>query len=183
NLAFNLAALGWSLAMICWPHSFDPPLIAFSALPLFLFGFKLAKLLHLYLTRVGAGIRQALGASLAGLGLTHTIGVAVLAGLFQRERSFFRTPKRAHRAGLLRAFFEAREETLFAAALWLAAWGVAGAQDTRTPDVLVWIGVLLLQSIPYSAALLVAVLSGLPISGRWLGSRQAMEKAGSAATH
>lgn len=177
NLTFNLAALGWSLAMVLRPHSFDPPLVAFSALPLFLFGFKLAKLLHLYVTRVGAGIRQALGASLAGLGLTHTIGVAVLAGLFQRERAFFRTPKRARRAGLLRAFFEAREESLFALGLWLAAWGVAGAQDTDTPDVMVWIGVLLLQSIPYTAALLVAILSGLPISGRWLGSTRAMEKA------
>ena len=181
NLLFNFAALAWSIAMVWNPTEFDSPLLAFSALPLFLFGFKLAKLLHLYLTRVGAGFRQALGAVLAGLGLTHTIGVAVLAGLLGRERGFFRTPKNAARSGLLRAFFEAREEALFAIALWIAAWGVSRFHSAENPDTAVWVGVLLLQSVPYATAWLVAVISSLPLGGRLLGSAQAMQEAARAA--
>lgn len=175
NLLFNFAALAWSAAMILAPSRFDSPLLAFSLLPLFLFGFKLAKLVHLYLTRVGAGFRQALGAVLAGLALTHTIGVAVLAGLLQRERGFFRTPKRGRRAGPIRAFLEAREETLMALTLWLAAWAVSRSHSIETPDTMVWIAVLLLQSVPYAMSLIVAMISSLPIEGRWLGSLQTMQ--------
>ena len=54
NLVFNIAALFWSVAMALFPHDIDPPLMVFSALPLALFAFKIAKLLHLYSTRVGA---------------------------------------------------------------------------------------------------------------------------------
>lgn len=176
NLVFNFAALAWSAAMIWAPERFDSPLLAFAVLPLFLFGFKLAKLLHLYLTRVGAGVRQAVGAVFAGLALTHTIGVAVLAGLLQRERGFFRTPKRARRAGPVRAFIEAREETLMVVALWAAAWAVSRAHDLETPDTLVWVAVLLLQSLPYLIALLVALISSLSVSGRWLGDVEEMER-------
>ena len=84
NLLFTIAALIWSFAMIIAPHRIDPPLIMFSALPLALFTFKLVKLAHLYAARVGANIRQTLAAALAGLALSHTIGVAVIKALFTR---------------------------------------------------------------------------------------------------
>lgn len=176
NVFFNVAAIGWSFAMILLPNSIDPPLIAFSALPLFLFLFKLAKILHLYLTRVGANLRQAIGAVVAGLALAHTIGLAVLSGLFTRGMPFVRTPKRAARHALWQALFaDAREETLFMFALWLAAWGVSRTQLMESPDGLVWVIVLLLQSIPYAAALLMATLSGLQLPARWLGNAATME--------
>lgn len=54
NVIFNLAALGWSAAMVLAPGQVDPPLAMFAVLPLSLFTFKLAKLLHLYQARVGA---------------------------------------------------------------------------------------------------------------------------------
>ncbi len=54
SLIFNLAALAWSVAMIVAPHRIDPPLIMFSVVPLTLFAFKLVKLAHLYITRIGA---------------------------------------------------------------------------------------------------------------------------------
>ncbi|HEV2212291.1 MAG TPA: glycosyltransferase, partial [Gammaproteobacteria bacterium] len=62
SLLFNLAALIWSLAMILFPHAVDPPLMVFSALPLALFSFKIAKLIYLYRSRVGANLRQTLAA-------------------------------------------------------------------------------------------------------------------------
>src|SRR5579862_9375278 len=62
NMLFNLAALGWSVAMVWAPQSIDPPLVLYSVLPLSLFTFKLAKLVHLYHVRVGASLRQTLAA-------------------------------------------------------------------------------------------------------------------------
>jgi cellulose synthase/poly-beta-1,6-N-acetylglucosamine synthase-like glycosyltransferase len=162
NLLFTLAALVWSMAMIAAPYRVDPPLIAFAALPLCLFVFKLAKLLHLYRTQLGASVRQTLGAAIAGLALTHTIGLAMLSGFFVKQRPFFRTPKMAARHAWLRALFsDAREETLVMLALWLAAFGIVVTQPMASRDALVWIIVLLLQSTPYAAALCVAVVSGV----------------------
>ena len=66
NLLFNIAALGWSVAMIVAPHRFDPPLVMFSLLPLALFTFKLVKLAHLYVSRIGANIRQTFAAAHRG---------------------------------------------------------------------------------------------------------------------
>jgi exo-beta-1,3-glucanase (GH17 family)/cellulose synthase/poly-beta-1,6-N-acetylglucosamine synthase-like glycosyltransferase len=176
NLFFNVLALAWSIAMILMPATFDPPLIAFAVLPVLLFVFKLAKILHLYLTRVGANVRQSLGAILAGLALAHTIGRAVAAGLFTRRRPFIRTPKRADRHALFRAMTDAREESLFMLALWLAAFGISQSGATQSPDLLVWVLVLLLQSLPYATALVFAFISGLRLPARWLGPTTEMER-------
>src|SRR5580692_8403529 len=117
NVLFNLAALAWSAAMVWAPHSIDPPLVMYSVLPLSLFTFKLAKLVHLYRVRVGANLRQTIAAALAGLGLTHTIGMAAIKGLVTRGEPFFRTPKQGTSAGVLHALRAAREETLMMAGL------------------------------------------------------------------
>src|SRR5580704_10954766 len=112
NLLFNLAAIGWSYAMIIAPQKVDPPLMVFSVLPLSLFMFKLVKLVHLYTHRVGMSLRQTLAAAISGLGLAHTIGLAVLKGLFTRNEPFFRTPKKTGPHRLFSALGAAREETL-----------------------------------------------------------------------
>ncbi|HEX4300056.1 MAG TPA: glycosyltransferase [Gammaproteobacteria bacterium] len=162
NLVFNVAAMFWSLAMALFPHYIDPPLMIFSALPLALFAFKILKLLHLYSTRVGASLRQTLAAALAGLALSHTIGLAVLAGLFTRDKPFFRTPKRAENHALLQALYDSREEGLMMLGLWLAVTAVYLEVDSGMRDLSVWIAVLLIQSIPYVAALLMSLVSAYP---------------------
>ena len=162
NLLFNLAAMVWSLAMLCFPHKIDPPLVIFSALPLALFVFKIAKLVHLYGTRVGANARQTLAAALAGLALTHTIGRAVTRGFLTRREPFFRTPKRTHSHALLQALAASREEAFIMLALWLCAYAVFTEVGTATRDLSVWVVVLLTQSIPYCASVIVALLSALP---------------------
>jgi cellulose synthase/poly-beta-1,6-N-acetylglucosamine synthase-like glycosyltransferase len=176
NLAFNLAALFWSVAMALFPHDIDPPLMVFSALPLALFAFKLAKLLHLYGTRVGATFRQTLAAAIAGLALSHTIGLAVLSGLFTRDQPFFRTPKRAQVHALLQALADCREEILMMLGLWLCAWGVYTEVGTVMSDLGVWVTVLLIQSIPYFAALLLSLVSAMPaLPARLIGSADDMD--------
>ena len=170
NLIFNLAALGWSAAMVYAPQKIDPPLMMFSFLPLALFTFKLAKLVHLYTTRVGANLRQTFAAALAGLALSHTIGLAVMKGLFTSNEPFFRTPKQAEPHALFKALASAREEALLMVTLWLAAWGIMRIpQEIGSPDRNMWIAVLLIQSIPYAASLAVSLVSAFPIPASVLG--------------
>ncbi|HVO47151.1 MAG TPA: glycosyltransferase [Steroidobacteraceae bacterium] len=169
NMLFNLAALGWSAAMVIAPRQIDPPLVVYSVLPLSLFTFKLAKLVHLYRVRVGANFRQTLAAAIAGLALTHTIGTAVVKGLFTRSEPFFRTPKQGGSARFLQALRAARGETLLMLGLWLSAWGVAHSTATQGPDRFAWIIVLLIQSVPYASSLIVSLTSAFPLPARLLG--------------
>jgi len=131
--------------------------------------FKLAKLLHLYRVRVGAGLRQTLAASVAGLGLAHTIGCAVLKGLFTRNEPFFRTPKNARAHTLAGALAACREEALLACALLLGAYAVTRIPIMDSPDLRAWVLVLLVQSVPALSAVIAAVVSALPLPARFIG--------------
>ncbi len=172
NLLFNIAAIGWSIAMIVAPRKVDPPLMVFSVLPLSLFTFKLVKLVHLYTHRVGMNFRQTAAAAIAGLGLAHTIGLAVLKGLLTRNQPFFRTPKRTTPHRFSAALAAAREETLLMLALCFCALGIRTIpKEMASPDLTVWLVALLIQSIPYMAALLVSLLSAFPLPASLLGTR------------
>ena len=177
NLVFNFLAILWTLLMIFLPEKIDAPLAAFSVLPLSLFVFKLAKLMHLYRVRVGAGVRQAIAASIAGLGLAHTIGRAVLKGLFTRGEPFFRTPKNARAPTLWGALHACREEALLASALLFGAWAVTrglsdGSLDRMrmdSPDLRAWVLVMIVQSVPYLSAVLASIASALSLPARVIG--------------
>ncbi len=181
SLLFNLAALVWSVAMIVAPHRIDPPLIMFSVVPLTLFTFKLVKLAHLYITRIGANVRQTLAAAIAGLALSHTIGMAVLKSAFTRNEPFHRTPKGTERGSALRVLAAARSETLFLILLLACAYVITHQvrvgpnlvlglpEELKGPDVSIWVTVLLIQAIPYAAALLVSFIDAIRPGARWLG--------------
>ena len=163
NLLFNFAALGWSLAMVAAPVQVDPPLIIFSILPLTLFCFKVAKLVYLYRgVQIVSTARQTLAAAVAGLALSHTIARAMWLGMFTRNKPFMRTPKLEQATALSKAIGAAREETLLMTALWVAAAAIAWQHGSDTLDLLLWIIVLLVQSIPYLAALSMSVISACP---------------------
>ena len=181
NLLFNVAALMWSAAMIIAPYRIDPPLIMFSVVPLTLFTFKLVKLAHLYITRIGANVRQTFAAAVAGLALSHTIGLAVLKSAFTRNEPFHRTPKGTPRRARLRILSSARSETAFLIALLASAYLITHAvritptlvlglpEELKGPDVSIWVTVLLIQALPYAAALFVSAVSALRPSAKWLG--------------
>jgi hypothetical protein len=172
NMLFNLAALAWSAAMVWYPARIDPPPVMYSVLPLSLFTFKLAKLVHLYRVRVGANYRQTAAAAIAGLALTHTIGKAAVKGLLTNSEPFFRTPKGGRASGLLLALAAAREETLMMGGLLLSAWAVSytGLPQNQGPDRLAWIIVLVIQSVPYASSLIVSLISAYPLPARLLGT-------------
>ena len=164
NLLFNLAALGWSLAMILDPLRIDPPLIIFSILPLALFTFKVAKVIYLYRgAHIVGTIKQTLAAALAGLGLSHTVSKAMLLGLFTRNKPFMRTPKMERASALFKAIVVSREEITLLAALWAMAGTLVYQQyEAASLDLLLWVIVLLVQSIPYLATVMVAIISAFP---------------------
>ncbi len=163
NLVFNLGALAYTLSMLFWPATVPPPNILFALLPVSLFIFKLVKMLFLYRRRVAATLRQSMAASLAGLALSHTIARATLTGLITRRIGFFRTPKFASKSALLRSLMDAREEALFLLALSLAIASLFLARpDSDMMDIHVWALVLGVQGTPYLAAVLVALIGGIP---------------------
>ncbi len=162
NIFFTLGALLWSAAMIIVPKRVDPPLLIFAILPLALFVFKVGKILFLYRRTVGVDLRDSFFAALAGLALSHTIAKAVLYGFVTRGIPFFRTPKMRSSHGLLVALAEAREEVFVMLLLWGAAAGIVAVQGVPSRDLLIWVAMLLVQSLPYLAALVMALLSSLP---------------------
>lgn len=179
NLLFTAGAILWSVAMMFAPRNIQPPLMVFSYLPLTLFAFKIMKLIHLYVTRVGANFRQTIAAAVAGLALSHTIGIAVLKGLVTKNEPFFRTPKMAKPHGFLVAISSAREEAALMLALWACAIGVVWVTSHTPglgsgPDLSVWIIVLVIQSTPYLAALLVSLISAFKLPATLLGRKRAL---------
>jgi exo-beta-1,3-glucanase (GH17 family)/cellulose synthase/poly-beta-1,6-N-acetylglucosamine synthase-like glycosyltransferase len=172
NLLFNLAAIGWSVAMVWAPARVDAPLVLYSVLPLSLFTFKLAKLVHLYHVRVGANLRQTVAAAIAGLALTHTIGRAAVKGLVTNSEPFYRTPKGGRTSRLWQALAAAREETLMMIGLSLSAWAVShtALPQNQGPDHFAWVVVLLIQSVPYVSSLIVSLISAFPLPAKLLGT-------------
>ncbi|MEW5757841.1 MAG: glycosyltransferase [Pseudomonadota bacterium] len=159
NLVFNLLALGWSLCMILMPETFSPPLIIFSLLPLALFVFKSAKQIYLYQTHAENTLRGTFAATIAGLALSHTISKAILSGFITRNMPFFRTPKMASRLCFRSALMLVYEEALLALAFILAVIGVLMRQGADSPDILFWVVVLCVQTIPYLSAIFMSLLS------------------------
>ncbi|WP_460150106.1 glycosyltransferase [Pseudomonas sp. S3_A03] len=162
NIFFTVGALLWSAAMIIVPTRVDPPLLIFAIPPLALFVFKVGKIIFLYRRAVGVNLKDAFCAALAGLALSHTIAKAVLYGFFTSSIPFFRTPKNADNHGFWVAISEAREEMFIMLLLWGAALGIYLVQGLPSNDIRFWVVMLLVQSLPYVAALIMAFLSSLP---------------------
>jgi cellulose synthase/poly-beta-1,6-N-acetylglucosamine synthase-like glycosyltransferase len=162
NFLFTIAAITWSSAMILFPMKIDPPLVIFAILPLTLFCFKMAKIVYLYRTAVNASMKHTISAAFAGLALSHTIALAIMRGLFSRNKPFVRTPKMKNSSLVGQALLDVRWELLLAVGLWTAACGVSLAQPLGVFDVQLWITLLLIQSMPYVAAVIMAFISVIP---------------------
>lgn len=161
NIFFIIGSLLWSTAMIINPQQFDPPLIIFAIPPLALFLFKVGKIIFLYKKTVTTHYKEGLLAAIAGLSLSHTIAKAVIYGTVTKHIPFFRTPKMRSTHGLLVALTEAREEFFIMLVLWLMVIGLILTQNNFGYDVILWITMLVIQSLPYLAAIFMALVSSL----------------------
>ena len=163
NLIFTLLAVLWSVLMLFNPIAFNAPPLLISVVPIMFFVFKITKLFTLYLVQVKANFRTALAATLAGLSLSYVIGRATLSGLFVgRKIPFIRTPKMASSLPVLQAFNAARDASILALLL-LCGVGLIYFQlgfDSR--ENMAWCLVLVSQSLPFVASLIVSVLSTAP---------------------
>ncbi|MCQ8895036.1 glycosyltransferase [Limnobacter humi] len=160
NLLFTGLAVIWSVLMLINPLAFNAPPLLISVVPFLFFVFKLVKLLTLYTTRVGTTLGQALAATLAGLSLSYTIGHATLSGLLLgRAIAFARTPKTGQRARWRQALAAARGESICALALLSLQVLLLARLGLQAQENLAWCGVLLLQSVPCVAAVVVSLLS------------------------
>jgi len=163
NLFYTIAAILWSILMIADPKHVDPPLALFMIPPIVLFCFKVIKLVHLYRFRMGASRWLTAAAALAGIALSHTIAKAVVAGFFTSGKPFFRTPKCKNSPALIQALAAAYEETALFLILWFVAAGVIAGPGKDMPGAILWSAILLVQSLPYLASLLLALVNAIPL--------------------
>jgi len=178
HLVFSLGAIVWSIGALAAPSKFPLP-APLLLLPLLVFvSFRLLIGLALYTRRVNCRWPDALGASLAGLALSHVIARGLFSGLVNKKAVFEITQKKSAGADttghplssrqppthspLGRQLLAVREEVLLGLSLSLlfcVFWIVPS--QTTTLDRLSWSGVLVLQALPYLAAIGCAVVSGL----------------------
>ncbi len=161
NLIFTIASVFWALGVLIFPKYFDLPLALFLVPTLGLFVFKVAHSYILYAKRVPCTIAQRIGASVAGLALIFTVGRAMLYGIFTSKLPFIRTPKMENRPALIAGLTMAAEETALFIALWAAAiaiWVVNGPDDAEAR---MWSVLMVVQSLPYGAALYLSMVNAL----------------------
>ena len=161
NVVFTLLGIVWAAGVLLLPQWIFPPPQEFLIPTLGIFVFKLIHTFSLYAARVDCTWRQSLGASLAGLSLTYTVGRAVIYGLLTSRLPFIRTPKLANRATIGLAFAMARGEAILTLLLWIAAGALYVMNGHIDPAMRVWALLLVVQSLPYVAALYVSVVNAL----------------------
>ncbi len=162
GLVFLAMGLAWSLGLILDPVRFEFPIALFMLPSIGLFFFKIVQILALYKNRVPCGFMDRLGAAVAGLALSHSIGKAVWKGLFTNSLPFLRTPKMENAPALVQGLVMAREELVILALTWAAALGVGFGHHWATLETRLWVGVLFTQSMPYLASVGTSILAALP---------------------
>ena len=163
QLLFTVMALFWTVGLLAAPRAFEFPIAAFLVPSIGMFAFKMVHSLWLYTLHVPSSWRQRLGAAAAATALTHSIARAMLKGMYTSNAPFFRTPKAEDKPAVVRAILAAREESLILLGLWLAALAVAGRYGIGYIEVQLWVAVLMVQSVPYIAALYLSLMNARPV--------------------
>jgi exo-beta-1,3-glucanase (GH17 family)/cellulose synthase/poly-beta-1,6-N-acetylglucosamine synthase-like glycosyltransferase len=171
HLLFSMAMIVYSLGMIYMPTRVEPPLWLFTAPLVAFFGARLLIGPLLYARCVPCGLRDRLGAALAGMALSHRVARGVWHGLRHRHAVFEITRKAAPEAAQKEApngggqpqdsntypgppLARGIEEELALLAglifciilLWLS-------RDASDSGRLGWMVIMAIQSLPYAATL------------------------------
>jgi exo-beta-1,3-glucanase (GH17 family)/cellulose synthase/poly-beta-1,6-N-acetylglucosamine synthase-like glycosyltransferase len=163
QLLFTVAALFWTVGLLASPRHFEFPIAEFLVPTIGMFAFKMLHSLWLYTIQVRSTVGQRLGAAVAATALTHSIARAMLKGIYTSNAPFFRTPKAEDKPALVRAILAAREESLILLGLTIAATSVAARYGIDYAETQLWVAVLLVQAVPYIAALYLSVLNTRPV--------------------
>ncbi len=162
GLVFLGLGLAWSAGLILDPVRFEFPIALFMLPSIGLFFFKIVQILALYKNRVPCGFADRVGAAVAGLALSHSIGKAVWKGLFSNSLPFLRTPKMKNAPALVQGLVMSREELVLLVLTWGALLGVGFGHHWATLETRLWCAVLFTQSLPYLASVSVAILAAMP---------------------
>ncbi len=95
-------------------------------------------------------------------------------GLFIRSAPFLVTPKMENAPALVQGLVMAREEVVLLVLSWTAMIAVGIAHQLATWEATLWCVVLLTQSLPYLAAVTVAMVAAFPARTRVTAARPAM---------
>lgn len=162
HLIFVGAALLWTVGAIAMPQYFSLP-VALFMLPLAMFcAVKLVLGPLLYWRRVPCSAGSIVGASVAGMALSHAIARGVLSGLLSNAGVFQITAKGGNTTQPSAWVNAVREEMLLLTALLVAIAAVAVTRKTDHAESLIWMLMLALQALPYLAALACALAASLP---------------------
>jgi exo-beta-1,3-glucanase (GH17 family)/cellulose synthase/poly-beta-1,6-N-acetylglucosamine synthase-like glycosyltransferase len=166
HLVFAISAILWTFGVLLFPRWITLPTTLF-LVPLG--AFVLAKLVVgplLYWRRVPCTATEIVGASVAGMGVSHAIARGVFAGLFSKNARFEVTDKGAVKTKQQSVWAAVKEEALMFVSLLCAAISMAvflpKGNEVHTTNFELWLGVLAVQSLPYLAALVCVWLSIRP---------------------
>lgn len=160
-VATTLAVLAWSTMLILMPSLLLPPpfyIAVLFSLPLLL---KIAFQIHHLRSEVQASIPASAAAVLARLSLLHITAHALIEH-FRADRHMLRTPKQAQAVSWQHALRFALEEIMLLTGLILGLIGLSLHGPALDVDLLAWLLLLGVLILPYLAALLMALISGLP---------------------
>jgi hypothetical protein len=148
--------------LITVPKHVEFPLAIFMVPAIGVMASKFLAAIWLYQAKVPCTLGQRFAAAVAAMGLSYTVAQGILAGIKSASTPFFRTPKCENKPALMQGFMMAWQEmTLFGAAL-IAALATFIAYGPYNEEAKLWIIMLLVQSIPYGAALATSLVAAMP---------------------
>ena len=160
QISFIALAIAWTVGMILWPQYIAPPLTVYLFVTIGMFLFKVGKSFWLYAQKVPCSVWDNIGASLAGLALSYSVGKAVWRGIFTSNLPFHRTPKMENAPAALRGLVSAREETaIFLILVGCGIWTLEAR--SQEPAAVLWAVLLFVQSLPFFSALVLSMINAL----------------------
>jgi exo-beta-1,3-glucanase (GH17 family)/cellulose synthase/poly-beta-1,6-N-acetylglucosamine synthase-like glycosyltransferase len=168
HLLFSVVMVVFSMGMLYWPKSVEPPLWLFVAPLIAFFAARLLSGPLLYARCVPCGLVDRLGAAVAGMALSHRIARGVIRGLRKQAAEFQITRKSSTTVSATEAADTQRtldaykgppfargieEELALLAGLGFCIGLLALSRSEGDTGRLGWIAILFIQSLPYWAAL------------------------------
>jgi cellulose synthase/poly-beta-1,6-N-acetylglucosamine synthase-like glycosyltransferase len=162
HLIFVGASIFWSIGDLIVPKIFGFPPTMFMVPTIAAFAAKLIFSFWLYSRLVKCKLSERIGAAIAGMSLSFTVGRAILAGLWTKDKPFIRTPKLEGQPALRQVWLMAHNEIILLSCLIVLAVAVPTAASWANKQAVTWSALLLVQALPYAAATLMAVANILP---------------------
>jgi hypothetical protein len=155
QLAFTLGSIGWSLAMLFFPHAFSLPVSLMIITIICFLIIKAAMGPILYRKTMHCQWIDILGASIASLGLSHAIAKGIISGLIKKDGVFRVTAKgkTAQKTNQFEWIQPIKEEVLLLTALFACGIAMLVTRGFDNVDAQIWVALLGLQSLPYLSAL------------------------------